>query len=252
MSEVEGTAARGVRKRVRRTKTGVAIGLVTAADGGAADAGGEHEAGIVAEVAIDASASGPEEPRIEQCEAEGVVGAARRRASPAKGKAKGKSKAKPAARAGRTATGKRRPMRGKTRWSAKREALFLAALAETSHVAGSIRAAGLAETTVYRRRQRSAEFRAKWAAALREGYLKLEGEMLSRALNGVEKAVWHGGQQVGTVTEYNDRTALALLNAHRATVMGTGPAPANTSIEDLRAGLKRRLAEMNERMGGGG
>ncbi len=138
------------------------------------------------------------------------------------------------------------------RWSAKREALFLEALAASANVASSLRAAGLAETTVYRRRRRHAEFAAKWAAALREGYLKLEGEMLSRALAGVEKPVWHGGQQIGTVTEYNDRVALALLTAHRATVLGTATPVVTVSLEELRMRLRERLGEMNRRLGGQG
>ena len=165
-----------------------------------------------------------------------------------------------AARRGRTtapAKSLRRKPRRKTprkpvRWSAKRETAFLEALAESSNVALSLRASGLGETAVYRRRARHAEFAAKWAAALREGYLKLESEMLGRALAGVEKAVWHGGVQVGTVTEYNDRTALALLNAHRATVIGTREPPVTVPIEELRARLKARLGEMNRRLGGEG
>lgn len=138
------------------------------------------------------------------------------------------------------------------RWSAAREEAFLLMLAETSNVAASIRASGLSETNVYRRRRQSAEFRAKWIGALREGFLKLEAMMLDRALNGVEKPVWHGGKQVGTITEYNDRTALALLAAHRTTVMGTREMAADVPIEELRTRLKARLSEMNKRMGGAG
>lgn len=174
-----------------------------------------------------AEADGPSEP---VCRAVVIV----RNGRPARRKAKGRRPRKP------------------VRWSAKREAAFLEALAESSNVALSLRASGLGETAVYRRRARYAEFAAKWAAALREGYLKLESEMLARALAGVEKPVWHGGKQVGTVTEYNDRTALALLNAHRATVMGARTVSAIVPIEELRARLKARLGEMNRRMGGEG
>ena len=166
------------------------------------------------------------------------AGAAKRRLSRA---------AKPSGRPAR-----RKARRKPVRWSAKREAAFLAALAESSNVAMSLRTSGLGETAVYRRRAHYAEFAAKWSAALREGYLKLEGEMLGRALAGVEKPVWHGGKQIGTVTEYNDRTALALLNAHRASVIGTRDAPATVPIEELRTRLKARLGEMNRRMGGDG
>lgn len=161
------------------------------------------------------------------------------------------SGATPAAPRPRVRAGKKRKI-VQVRWSATREEAFLFALAETGNVAASIRASGLSETNVYRRRRQSAEFRAKWTAALREGFLKLEAMMLDRALNGIEKPVWHGGQQVGTITEYNDRTALALLAAHRATVMGTREMAADVPIAELRTRLKARLSEMNKRMGGAG
>jgi hypothetical protein len=71
----------------------------------------------------------------------------------------------------RTTRPKRRSRRAKpVRWSAKREEIFLATLGETANVAASIRASGLSETSVYRRRRKSEEFRARWATALREGY----------------------------------------------------------------------------------
>ncbi len=102
--------------------------------------------------------------------------------------------ASPARRAGaRKRTGTRRIVR----WSALREEKFLMTLAETSCIAAAIRASGLSSSNVYRRRRSSAEFRARWTAALREGYIKLESEMLDRALNGVEREIWHGGKKVG-------------------------------------------------------
>lgn len=139
------------------------------------------------------------------------------------------------------------------RWSARREEKFLATLAEMSNVAASARAAGISESSVYRHRQRSDEFRARWAAALREGYSKLETLLLERALNGVERPVWHGGRQVGTAREYSDRLALALLAAHRTSVTGAAPgaAPALSDTE-VHEELVRRLSEMNVRMGGEG
>ena len=142
----------------------------------------------------------------------------------------------------------------RVRWSVGREELFLAELARSANVAASIRATGLSDTTVYRRRQQHEAFRARWAAALREGFAKLEEMLLERALNGVEKPVWHGGKQVGTMREYSDRLALALLNAHRATATGVAAVPAVETISDeaVRAELGRRLSEMNIRMGGAG
>ncbi|WP_174274331.1 hypothetical protein [Sphingomonas bacterium] len=152
-------------------------------------------------------------------------------------------------RAGRT---RAKAKRVQVRWSARREELFLCTLAETSKVCEAIRASGLSETNIYRKRRQSADFRAKWLAALREGYARLETMMLARALNGVEKPVYYGGKLVGTMMEYNDRTGLSLLRHHRDTVSGTREFTAEVPIEELRARLKAKLGEMNSRMGGAG
>lgn len=147
---------------------------------------------------------------------------------------------------------RRRPTRKKpVRWSAKRAARFLEELAQCSNVAASARAAGIAESTIYRRRLKDEAFRAEWQAALREGVSRLETMLLERALNGVEKAVWHGGKQVGSMREYSDRLALALLAAHRGALMGDA-APSPASADELRAQLLQRFGDMNRAMGGDG
>ncbi|UAK23999.1 hypothetical protein [Sphingomonas nostoxanthinifaciens] len=141
----------------------------------------------------------------------------------------------------------RAPARGRARkakpvrWSAKRETIFLETLAETSNVAASARVSGLSESNIYRKRRKDEDFRARWAAALREGVARLETMLLGRALNGVEKPVWHGGKKVGTMIEYSDRLALALLNAHRGASLG-GAEASERSVEDVRADFLRRLA----------
>jgi hypothetical protein len=139
--------------------------------------------------------------------------------------------------------------RGKRRWSAAGEAAFLEALAETSNIAGAIRVAGLSESSVYRRRQSSPDFREKWEAALGEGYVRLEAMMLGRAINGTERTIWHLGKPVGTMREYSDRLGLALLAQHRATVRGERPPPpAGEPIEEMRARFMARLNEMGARL----
>ena len=139
------------------------------------------------------------------------------------------------------------------RWTAAREKIFLVELAETANVAGSARKAKLTETTVYRRQQGDPDFAARWAAALREGFLKLESLMLARALGGTTRDVWYGGKKVGAVREFDDRIGLALLNHHRAAVTGSREPPvAPIPIEEARARFRERLAEMNRRMGGAG
>ena len=150
----------------------------------------------------------------------------------------------------------RRRVRKQVRWSARREEIFLAALGETGNVAGAARASELSVSNVYRRRRQHEEFRTRWAAALREGYAKLEAMLLDRAINGIDKPVWHGGKQVGTIKEYSDRLALALLTAHRGTVTGApgiaGPGAAGLGADELDRRLAERLSVMNIGMGGDG
>ncbi|MDO6413789.1 hypothetical protein Q4F19_05295 [Sphingomonas sp. BIUV-7] len=80
---------------------------------------------------------------------------------------------------------RRAPSRTPVRWSAEREALFLETLGQTANIREASKASGLSSGSVYRKRTTSDAFRAGWAAALSEGYVRLEAELLDRALNGV-------------------------------------------------------------------
>ncbi|WP_428628715.1 hypothetical protein [Sphingopyxis sp.] len=94
---------------------------------------------------------------------------------------------------------------------------FLEALAETSNVAASARAAGVSGNAMYRERRRNAGFAARWHEALCEGFARLEAELLSEALvapsGNVKDATLKSRAQ-----KY--RLGLALLAAHRASVRG--------------------------------
>lgn len=113
--------------------------------------------------------------------------------------------------------------------------LFLDALAESSNVSASARAAGLSANAMYRERRRNGGFAARWHEALCEGFARLEAELLSEALiapsGNVKDATLKSRAQ-----KY--RLGLALLAAHRAAVRGArlpvaGAAP--------NAGAKARL-----------
>ncbi len=140
--------------------------------------------------------------------------------------------------------------RKRAAWTVLKKAKFLASLAATSNVSASARACRMSESAVYRLRQRSPEFRAEWQAALREGYARLELMMLERAMHGTQKPVFHGGQQVGVVTEYSDRQAMTLLTLHRTAVMGDAPAATQQSDPaEVRQRILDKLAEMGRRLG---
>ena len=153
--------------------------------------------------------------------------------------------------AGRPAAKARRKKR-RVAWTARREALFLATLAETAKIAAGVKASGLSESSIYRRRQTHPGFRARWTEALREGLVKLETMLLDRALNGVERDVWHGGKVVGTMIDYSDRLALALLAAHRGTVREAPSEHVAPSFGEQRTALLGKLSDMNRGMGGPG
>ena len=116
---------------------------------------------------------------------------------------------------------------------------FLEALAETSNVAASARAAGVTGNAMYRERRRNAGFAARWHAALCEGFARLEAELLSEALvapsGNVKDATLKSRAQ-----KY--RLGLALLAAHRAAVRGAklpggGAGTQGSAKERLRAKL---------------
>jgi len=144
--------------------------------------------------------------------------------------------------------------------TAERRELFLAKLAASANVAAAARAAGVAESSVYRSRRRSARFRQQWADALEEGYNRLELMLLERAMNGTRRRVFHGGKAVGSIREYSDGQAISLLKAHWDAVRGGQARPADQSADDpgqpqdraeIRAAIEARLVEMSERLTGG-
>jgi hypothetical protein len=132
--------------------------------------------------------------------------------------------------------------------SAAQMTQFLEALAESSNVAASARAAGMPGNAMYRERRRNAGFAARWHEALCEGFARLEAELLSEALvapsGNVKDATLKSRAQ-----KY--RLGLALLAAHRAAVRGAklpggsgGGATQGSAKERLRA----KLYAMQEQM----
>ena len=133
------------------------------------------------------------------------------------------------------------------RFTATRQATFLGELGRTVNVAASARKAKVSETTVYATRAKSAEFRAAWETALREAYARLELMLLERAIKGVTKPVYYGGNKIGEITDYSDRQAADLLARHRAKQIGPA-CDAPESEEVLRARLAARFQAMGERL----
>jgi hypothetical protein len=132
--------------------------------------------------------------------------------------------------------------------------IFFATLAETCNVVRSARAAGFSANWAYRRRKFDGAFRNSWAAAVREGYSKLELVLLQRAIEGTPKYVSRAGGGERVVREYSTALAVALLKRHADLADSVAQEPNGDELSELRErilekldGLKRReLGESDE------
>lgn len=134
---------------------------------------------------------------------------------------------------------------------------FLQALAGTCNVSLAARETGRSARCFYDLRRRDAGFRAAWAEALREGYERLEMEMLERARFGTRKHVFRQGRKTATIRVINEAVALRLLHLHRKTIerlraADREPAPdAKAIFDELAARVAEIRAERAARRGEG-
>jgi hypothetical protein len=134
-------------------------------------------------------------------------------------------------------------------WTEQRRETFLETLAVTCNVTASIRAAGMKGTSsAWALRKRDAGFAEAWDEAIGIAYERLELVMLERAINGTEKPIVRGGEEVATMKQYSDGVGIRLLQAHRETAMRAreregGRLDPGEAFEEL----KRRLGVIRER-----
>lgn len=131
---------------------------------------------------------------------------------------------------------------------------FLDHLAQTANVSASARKAKVSTSQVYAERRKNEVFRTKWAAALAEGFAKLETELLAEALTAASGNIKDG---LLKARAQKHRLALALLAAHRASVKGeksnsapvagTGGQSGKPTAEQMRHSLALRIMQMRER-----
>ena len=74
---------------------------------------------------------------------------------------------------------------------------------------------GIERSTAYRARHADEDFAKAWEEAMEAGVDRAEQEAMRRAVQGVEKAVWHQGVPVGTETVYSDALLGKVLAARR-------------------------------------
>jgi DNA-binding protein H-NS len=135
-----------------------------------------------------------------------------------------------------------------SRLSPTQRKTFLAQLGESSNVAESAKAAGVHSRVIYAERQQSAAFCTAWIKALKQGYARLEADLLAEALRAAS-----GNSKPVTLTSraQKNRLGMLLLNAHRDAVRGEGKAPkplTRASAVALRARFEQRYALIAARL----
>lgn len=134
---------------------------------------------------------------------------------------------------------------GTAGWSKRRRAAFIDRLRSSANVSAAARAAGMSRSSAYALRHRDEGFRAAWDEALEEALDDLEAELRRRAIEGVDKPVFYGGKECGTVKSYSDTLGMFLLKSRRGEVFAeTGGRPPTCETERELTDAKDRLARM--------
>lgn len=128
---------------------------------------------------------------------------------------------------------------------------FFAALADTCNVVRSARAAGFTANWAYRRRKFDAAFRNGWAAAVREGYAKLELVLLERAIKGTPKLVRTAKGSDRVMREYSTALAVALLRRHAETADSADYEPGEDELSEVRERILEKLEGLRRRQAAG-
>ena len=90
---------------------------------------------------------------------------------------------------------------------------FFEVLSNTGNVRAACRAVQVQPSTVYRRRDADPDFAQEWRIADELATQLLEAAAWQRAVHGVEKPVFQGGRQVGSIQVYSDTDLIFLLKA---------------------------------------
>ena len=125
---------------------------------------------------------------------------------------------------------------------------FFTTLADTCNITRSARTAGFSANWAYRKRRFDAAFRNGWAAAVREGYAKLEMVLLERAMNGTPKLVRTSKGSDRIMREYSTALAVALLKRHADTADAAQYDPSDAEMSELRDRILEKLEGLSRRV----
>jgi hypothetical protein len=117
---------------------------------------------------------------------------------------------------------------------------FLAHLAESSNVTASAEAAGIDTGKAYRARREDPEFARDWLAALYEGYIHLEMEVLRRLRFGDLKTTEND--------KFDFANAIRLLSAHCDNAARAQAQQRNVSAAEVRASIDRKVEAIRQQV----
>jgi hypothetical protein len=119
-------------------------------------------------------------------------------------------------------------------------ARFIEHLAETSNVLSAADHAGITPCLAYRTRRNEPDFAKDWRAALAEGYIHLEMEIVRRLRQGDFKAA--------ADDRYDVANAIRLLAARGDTAGGNHNGTRDVSAAEVRASIDRKIEEIRRRV----
>jgi hypothetical protein len=130
--------------------------------------------------------------------------------------------------------------------------MFLAELADCASVTMAAARSGINRTALYRERERSKRFAAKWDKACDLGVERLQDDAMRRALQGDARPVIRDGEQVAVVQRHDTGLLKFLLQSHRPEVYGArrdaaAPALPVDLIKRVAAAEKRAKAHLAEK-----
>jgi hypothetical protein len=117
---------------------------------------------------------------------------------------------------------------------------FLDHLAESSNVTQSAFAAGINVSRAYRARRTEPDFARQWRAALAEGYLHLEMEVVRRLRDG--------DMRDSDGEKFDFANAIRLLIAHRDAAANAPTRERDVSAAEVRESIDRKIEEIRRRM----
>jgi len=136
-------------------------------------------------------------------------------------------------------------------WTRAKHEAFLTALAETCNISRACEVAGVSDSTVRRKRESDAAFRAGFVAAVGSAYARLELVLLERFFNGTEKVVTRKDGSVERMREYSTQLGLALLKMHRDTAAQAMNEMAPEQLEELRERVLDKMLRLQKRLKSG-